>query len=179
MSTLGSDISGFNWGGALGGMASAIGNAVATGANSLAGALVSSAQSAVGNIAGAIGSAFSGIQLHGHVPAIPVILPNGFDFAEGGYFPGKTGGYTVNVGEAGDEIVLPRKYFGGIDPSILAMFGVPTSMRQPTTAAVPMAKSGTTNETHYHTQVIVDSENITRKVFKAFQDLEDYHHLLQ
>jgi hypothetical protein len=156
--------------GFIGGLPGAISGAV----SGLGAWLMTGAQGFFGGIPGAFEAALSQVSFDTHLPGIGVV-----HLAEGGYYPGMPGGYNVNLGEAGGELVLPKKYFGGVDPSILSAFGVPMTSRVP--SGTPRGATAATSQpqtVHNHKWYIsVDSENITRKVFKAVQDLEDYNHI--
>jgi len=170
--------------GQLSGLPGAITNAVVSGANAFAGAIVSSAQSAVGNISSAIAGAFSGISLHGHVPSIPLILPNGADFAEGGVVTQATFG---RFGEAGREMLVPEKYFNLVAPELFNILPNPSGYTPPSatkgsTMSIPsvggrVSASTNSSTVQYNAYVTVDSENVTRKVFDAFRTLEQYQQL--
>jgi phage-related minor tail protein len=100
----------------------------------------------------------------------------------GGVIGPRSGGVPVMVAEAGKaEAIIPEDLFWGIDPRILdslpkygsgAIVGstnLPSGNVRQTSAVIP--------NTEYNAYVTVDSENITRKVFQAFQEMENYHHL--
>jgi phage-related minor tail protein len=164
--------------GFIGGLPGAIQGAV----SGLGAWLMTGAQGFFGGIPGAFEAALGQVSFDTHIPGIGVV-----HLAEGGYFPGRPGGYYANIGEEGDELVLPRKYFGSVDPSVLAAFGVSSvgPVSTPTGVNLPVGSVNTSAATSSQPQTVhnhkwyvsVDSENITRKIFKSIQDLEDYNHI--
>jgi TP901 family phage tail tape measure protein len=106
--------------------------------------------------------------------------------AKGGVIPATPGGRLFVAGEGNEmEVVVPGSRVGEEWSSLLsgpnalqhlakgAVIGSNIPMSAP--AAAPAAGSGMTSNPSYYATVIVDSEDMTRKVFKGFRDLEDYN----
>ena len=172
MSLLGSDIAGFDWGSHIAGLGTAIANA----ANSLAGALVSSAESAAGNVGGAI---VSGIE--GAIGGVGSLASRAiFGHAAGGIINGPQ---LSLLGEGNErEAIFPEHLWNLIPQKAFAAipggYSTGAAMTMPTGSAGSSATTSQPQTVHNHKWFIsVDSENITRKVFKAVQDLEDYNHI--
>ena len=103
-------------------------------------------------------------------------------FAAGGMIDGPM---VAVLGEAGErEMVVPQHYFKYLAPQMFdvipgaAPYKPSTKMTTGGGGTVSAASTTQTREAaQYNAYVSVDSENMVRKVFKAFQANEDYNML--
>ena len=78
---------------------------------------------------------------------------------------------------------MPEEYFWGIDPRVLAALpkygagAIVGNTNIPAGNVRGITVTATEPAANYNAYVTVDSENITRKVFQAFRELEDYQNL--
>ena len=114
-------------------------------------------------------------------------------FAEGGFADSPM---LAMIGEGGErEMIVPERHWGLVSPQLFNVLpGGPSHAPGPVSsfaaggiisgALIPVgsprtaaASSGPVNAPTYVTYVSVDSEDITRKLFKAFRDNEDYNQI--
>jgi TP901 family phage tail tape measure protein len=166
---------------AAGGFFSGLGVGIQGGIGALGNWMLSAAAGFFTGVASQLQSAVGSIAIHGswHIPAVPVVLPNGADitFGAGGIVNGPT---IAMLGEAGErEAVFPEHLWNLIPASAFSAIGGAGGVNIPSGSGRSGAATSTSQQGSaiYQTQVTVDSEDITRKVLAAHVENERFHHL--